>query len=152
VPLTSASTTVQLHPTGELVAAFTTRRQEVEQITAQVSETQGVVQLLLLSAQLIEQQLHLNKPVGEMADGDWGKALVVGAEGSTGSGWWGDAQGGQQCQGLGTTGGWFTGGSHGLRWCCWGRGYSGSSGTGGISCSGWGNWISHGGGGRECIR
>jgi hypothetical protein len=35
-----------------------------------MSKTQGVVQLLLLGAQLIEQQLHLNEPVGEMADGD----------------------------------------------------------------------------------
>ena len=40
------------------------------QITPQMGEPQGVVQLLLLSGQLIEQQLHLNKPVGEMADGD----------------------------------------------------------------------------------
>jgi hypothetical protein len=37
------------------------------------------VQLLLLGAQLIEQQLHLNEPVGEMADGDRGEALVIGA-------------------------------------------------------------------------
>ena len=40
------------------------------QVTAQVGEPQCFVQFLLLSAQLIEQQLHLNKPVGEMADGD----------------------------------------------------------------------------------
>ena len=56
------------------------------QVTAQMGETQGVMQLLLLSGQLIEQQLHLNKPVGEMADGDRGEALVIGAKGSTGSG------------------------------------------------------------------
>ena len=55
----------------------------MEQITAQVSEPQGVVQLLLLSAQLIEQQLHLNEPVGEVADGDRGEALVIGAEGGS---------------------------------------------------------------------
>jgi hypothetical protein len=61
---------VQLDPTRKLVAAFTSRGQEVEQIPPQMRETQGVVQLLLLSAQLIEQQLHLNEPVGEMADGD----------------------------------------------------------------------------------
>jgi hypothetical protein len=42
----------------------------VAQITTQMGEPQGVVQLLLLSAQLIEQQLHLNEPVGEMADSD----------------------------------------------------------------------------------
>jgi hypothetical protein len=42
----------------------------VAQVTAQVGEPQGVVQLLLLSSQLIEQQLHLNEPVGEVADGD----------------------------------------------------------------------------------
>jgi hypothetical protein len=65
----------------------------VAQVTAQVGEPQCFVQFLLLSAQLIEQQLHLNKPVGEMADGDRGEALVIGAQGSTGSGWWGDAQG-----------------------------------------------------------
>ncbi len=79
------------------------------QIPPQVGEAQGVVQLLLLGAQLIEQQLHLNEAVGEMADGDRGEALVIGAQGSTGSGWWGDAQGGQQCEGLGTTEGWFAG-------------------------------------------
>jgi hypothetical protein len=62
------------------------------QVTAQMGEPQGVVQLLLLSAQLIEQQLQLNEPVGEMADGDRGEALVVGAQGRTGSGGWGDAQ------------------------------------------------------------
>jgi hypothetical protein len=61
---------VQLDPTGELITALTSRGQEVEQIPPQMSKTQGVVQLLLLGAQLIEQQLHLNEPVGEMADGD----------------------------------------------------------------------------------
>jgi hypothetical protein len=65
----------------------------VAQVTAQVGEPQCFVQLLLLSSQLIEQQLHLNEPVGEVADGDRGEALVVGAQGSTGSGWWSDAQG-----------------------------------------------------------
>ena len=55
----------------------------MEQIPPQMGETQGVVQLLLLSAQLIEQQLHLNEPVGEMADGDRGEALVIGAEGGS---------------------------------------------------------------------
>jgi hypothetical protein len=94
---------VQLDASGELVAALTSRGQQVEQIPPQMGETQGVVQLLLLGAQLIEQQLQLNEPVGVMADGDRGEALVVGAQGSTGSGWWGDAQGGQQCKGLGAT-------------------------------------------------
>ena len=69
-----------------------------------MGEPQGVLQLLLLSAQLIEQQLQLNEPVGEMADGDRGEALVIGAEGGTGSGRWGHAQGGEQCQCLGATG------------------------------------------------
>jgi hypothetical protein len=68
--ITPAGTAVQLHPTGELVAAFASRGQQVAQIPPQVGEAQGVVQLLLLSAQLIEQQLHLNEAVGEMADGD----------------------------------------------------------------------------------
>jgi hypothetical protein len=68
--LTPASAAVQLDPTGELVAAFTSRRQQVEQIPPQMGEPQGVVQLLLLSSQLLEQQLQLNQPVGEMADGD----------------------------------------------------------------------------------
>ena len=74
---------MQLHPTGEPVAAPATRRQQVEQIPPQVGEAQGVVQLLLLSGQLIEQQLHLNEPVGEIADGDRGEALVIGAEGGS---------------------------------------------------------------------
>ena len=93
LPLTAASAAVQLHPTRELVAALTSRGQQVEQIPPQMGQAQSVVQLLLLDAQLIEQQLHLNEPVGEMADGDRGEALVIGAQGSTGSGWWGDAQG-----------------------------------------------------------
>jgi hypothetical protein len=61
---------VQLDASGELVAALTSRGQQVEQIPPQMGETQGVVQLLLLGAQLIEQQLQLNEAVGKMADGD----------------------------------------------------------------------------------
>jgi len=33
--------------------------------------------------------------------------MTIGAEGRTCSGWWGYAQGGQECQGLRATGGWF---------------------------------------------
>jgi hypothetical protein len=51
-----------------------------------MGEPQGFVQLLLLDAELIEQQLQLNEPVGEMADGDGREALIIGAQGSTGSG------------------------------------------------------------------
>jgi hypothetical protein len=115
LPLSAASAAVQLDSSGELVSAFTSRGQQVAQIPPQMGEPQGVVQLLLLSAQLIEQQLHLNEPVGEMADGDRGEALVIGAEGGTGSGRWGDAQGGKQCQSLGTTRGWFAGARHRFR-------------------------------------
>ena len=102
------------------------------QIPPQMSKTQGVVQLLLLSAKLIEQQLHLNEPVGEMADGDRGEALVIGAEGGTGSGRWGDAQGGEQCQGLGATGGGFADGRIGVRMPSRSLVCSGSSRNGGI--------------------
>ncbi len=70
LPLAAAGTAVHLDATGELVAAIASRGQQVAQITTQMGEPQGVVQLLLLGAQLIEQQLQLNKPVGEMADGD----------------------------------------------------------------------------------
>jgi hypothetical protein len=70
LPLAATSAAVQLHPTRELVAALTSRGQQVAWITPQVGQPQGVVQLLLLSAQLSEQQLHLNEPVGKMAVSD----------------------------------------------------------------------------------
>jgi hypothetical protein len=73
-------------------------------ITAQVGEAQAVAQLLLLGAQLIEQKLHRNASVREMADGDGGDPLVIGAQWSAGSGWRVDPQGGQQRQSFGTTG------------------------------------------------
>ena len=92
LPLTAAGAAVQLDPTGELVAAFASGGQQVEQIPPQMSETQGFMQLFLLDAQLIEQQLHLNESVGEMADGDRGEALVIRAEGFTRGGAGGDAQ------------------------------------------------------------
>ncbi len=104
----------------------------MEQIPPQMGETQGVVQLLLLSAQLIEQQLQLNEPVGVMADGDRGEALVVGAEGSTGSNGRGDAQEGEQRQGLGATWSGFAGGRVGVRLCWRSLGCSGRSRNGGI--------------------
>ncbi len=132
LPLAAAGTAVQLDPSWELVAAFNSWRQQVAQITTQMGETQSVVQLLLLTAQLIEQQLQLNEPVGEMTDGDRGEALVVGAQGSAGSSERGDAQGGQQCQSLGATGGGFADGRVGVRMPCRSLVCSGSSRNGGI--------------------
>ena len=73
----------------------------MEQITAQVDQPQGFMQLLLLGDQLIKHPFPLNQPVGQMADGEGGEALVIGAQGSTRLGAGGDAQLGEQGQGLG---------------------------------------------------
>ena len=50
LPLTPASAAVQLDPAGELVAAFASGGQQVEQIPPQMGEPQGVVQLFCSAA------------------------------------------------------------------------------------------------------
>jgi|694.fasta_scaffold62230_4 hypothetical protein len=86
---------------GQLVAAaFIAGPLQVEQIPTQVGQPQGFLQLLLLDPQLFQHPLHLRQPMGEMAQGQGGEALVIGTEGLTCCGTGGDAQLRQQGQGL----------------------------------------------------
>ena len=70
----------------------------MQQITAQVGQPQGFVQVLLLGSELIEHQLHLNQAVAEMADAHRAEAQIIRADRRTGGSPGGNAQGCQQGQ------------------------------------------------------
>ena len=100
-PLLAALAAMKHRALGQLVAAaFIAGSLQVEPITAEVSQPQGFLQLLLLAPQLLQHPLHLHQAVGEMAQGHGGEALVIGTEGLTCCGTGGDAQLRQQGQGL----------------------------------------------------
>lgn len=61
------------------LACLGQRRWPPQPLLAALAAVQGLVQLLLLGAELIEQLLDLDQAMGEMADGDGGEALLIGA-------------------------------------------------------------------------
>lgn len=62
----------------------------MEEVPPQVGKPQGLMQGLLLRSELLQEALHLHQPMGEVADGDRGEALIMRAKGFTGAGFGGD--------------------------------------------------------------
>ena len=70
-PLFVALTAVEEHPLADLITPpFCGRRQQVEEIAAQVRQAQGFMEGFLLRVELLQETFHLQKAMGEVADGD----------------------------------------------------------------------------------
>jgi hypothetical protein len=105
-PLFVALAAMEEHPLPDLVAPpLSGGRQQVEEVPPQVGKSQGLMQGFLLRVELLQEALHLHKPMGEVADGDRGKALIIRAEAFTGSGARGDTGFREQGEGFRGAGG-----------------------------------------------